>query len=138
MLLSPWRGKRSPWFKIVWRSLSLLGIIMLLAACGSKTTTTPVTTHPSPTPFPTLVPNAPNPFHPGSGAGLALQTCALVASPGGCFSPEQVQTFYDLNSLYAKGYEGQGMTIVIIDAFGSPTIKSDLHTFDQTFGLPDP
>lgn len=112
---------------------------MLLAACGSKTTTTPVSTRSaSPTPFPTLVPNAPSQFHPGSGASLALATCSLVAAPGGCFSPEQVQTFYDLNSLYAKGYEGQGITIVIIDAFGSPTIKSDLHTFDQTFGLPDP
>ncbi len=139
MVLSPWRGKRSPWFTLLWRSLSLLGAILLLAACGSKPTTPSGTTQsPSPTPFPTLVPNAPSQFHPGSGAALALTTCSLVSAPGGCYSPEQIQTFYDLNSLYAKGYEGQGITIVIIDAFGSPTIKSDLHTFDQTFGLPDP
>src|SRR5579871_6761194 len=25
MVLSPWRGKRSPWFTLLWRSLSLLG-----------------------------------------------------------------------------------------------------------------
>ncbi|HEU5369580.1 MAG TPA: S53 family peptidase [Ktedonobacterales bacterium] len=49
-----------------------------------------------------------------------------------------MQTFYNLNPLYAKGYTGKGMTIVIIDSFGSPTIKQDLQMFDRTFGLPDP
>ena len=33
---------------------------------------------------------------------------------------------------------GKGATIVIVDSFGSPTIRSDLATFDQTFGLPAP
>ena len=31
---------------------------------------------------------------------------------------------------------GQGQTIVIVDAFGSPTIQSDLNKFDATFGVP--
>jgi subtilase family serine protease len=35
---------------------------------------------------------------------------------------------------------GQGQTIVIIDAFGSPTITADLQLFHQAFlaGLPAP
>ena len=34
--------------------------------------------------------------------------------------------------------EGQGQTIVIVDAFGSPTIREDLARFDEDFGLPAP
>jgi subtilase family serine protease len=34
------------------------------------------------------------------------------------------------------GVDGRGQTIVIVDAFGSPTVQSDLNTFDTTFGLP--
>ena len=33
---------------------------------------------------------------------------------------------------------GSGETIALIEAYHDPTIVSDLHTFDQTFGLPDP
>jgi subtilase family serine protease len=33
---------------------------------------------------------------------------------------------------------GKGATIVIVDSFGSPTIASDLKSFDKTFGLPAP
>jgi subtilase family serine protease len=33
---------------------------------------------------------------------------------------------------------GRGATIVIVDSYGSPTIKHDLGVFDQAFGLPAP
>lgn len=33
--------------------------------------------------------------------------------------------------------DGTGQTIVIVDAFGSPTIAADLQLFDALFGLPD-
>jgi subtilase family serine protease len=36
------------------------------------------------------------------------------------------------------GFAGKTNTIAIVDPFGSPTIKSDLATFDQAFGLPAP
>jgi subtilase family serine protease len=55
-----------------------------------------------------------------------------------CYQPAQYQQAYDLKPLYARGITGKGRTIVIVDAFGSPTIKADLQHFDQTFGLPDP
>ncbi|HEY7621187.1 MAG TPA: S53 family peptidase [Solirubrobacteraceae bacterium] len=55
-----------------------------------------------------------------------------------CYSPNQLQTAYDLKPLYANGLTGKGRTIVIVDSFGSPTIADDLHQFDSDFGLPDP
>jgi len=55
-----------------------------------------------------------------------------------CYQPFQMQKAYDLAPLFGKGITGTGQTIVIVDAFGSPTIQSDLKTFDATFNLPDP
>jgi len=55
-----------------------------------------------------------------------------------CYQPAQIQRAYDLPSLYASGVTGRGTTIVIVDSFGSPTIRNDLKVFDQTFGLPAP
>jgi subtilase family serine protease len=55
-----------------------------------------------------------------------------------CYSPQQFETAYNETSLLAKGDNGKGETIVIVDAFGSPTITSDLKTFDAGFKLPAP
>jgi subtilase family serine protease len=55
-----------------------------------------------------------------------------------CYQPFQLQRAYDLAPLFGQGIEGQGQTIVIVDAFGSPSIASDLHTFDAQTGLPNP
>jgi subtilase family serine protease len=55
-----------------------------------------------------------------------------------CYTPLQVRQAYNLPQLYAKGITGKGSTIVIVDSFGSPTIKHDLGVFDQAFGLPAP
>lgn len=55
-----------------------------------------------------------------------------------CYVPAQFQTAYDEAPLFSHGITGAGQTIVIVDAFGSPTIQSDLTTFDQSFGLPSP
>jgi hypothetical protein len=55
-----------------------------------------------------------------------------------CYQPAQIEQAYNLPALYDKGITGQGTTIAIVDAFGSPTIQSDLATFDTTFRLPAP
>jgi len=36
------------------------------------------------------------------------------------------------------GMDGTGQTIVIVDAYGSPTVRQDLQVFDAAFGLPNP
>jgi subtilase family serine protease len=43
-----------------------------------------------------------------------------------------------VNQLLQRGYDGKGETIVIVDSFGSPTIRSDLAHFDAGYGLPAP
>jgi subtilase family serine protease len=55
-----------------------------------------------------------------------------------CYEAPQIQRAYSLPALYAKGVNGKGATIVIVDSFGSPTIRNDLATFDGQFGLPAP
>src|SRR5262249_42595752 len=47
-----------------------------------------------------------------------------------------VQAAYHLTPLYAAGLNGSGETIVITDAFGSPTIAEDAQVFSQLYGLP--
>ena len=55
-----------------------------------------------------------------------------------CYDPAQIQRAYDLGPLYAKGYTGAGKTIVIVDSFGSTTVRHDLAVFDAAFHLPPP
>ena len=51
---------------------------------------------------------------------------------GDCLSPTTIKAGYNFPSTAT----GAGQWIIIVDAFGSPTIQSDLNTFDQQFGLP--
>jgi subtilase family serine protease len=55
-----------------------------------------------------------------------------------CDSPDQIRDAYHLPALYEQGITGKGATIVIVDPFGSPTIRNDLAAFDQQFGYPAP
>jgi subtilase family serine protease len=55
-----------------------------------------------------------------------------------CYTPDDLQNAYDLPALYARGATGKGETIMIVDAFGSPTIKADLAAFDAQFGIQAP
>jgi subtilase family serine protease len=55
-----------------------------------------------------------------------------------CYGPAAIRAAYGVDKLIAAGFDGTGQTIVIIDAFGSPTIDSDLADFDALFGLPAP
>jgi subtilase family serine protease len=55
-----------------------------------------------------------------------------------CYLPAQVQRAYRLPRLYRQGVTGRGQTIVIVDSFGSPTVRRDLSRFDRAAGLPAP
>ncbi len=65
-------------------------------------------------------------------------TQCLAALDVHCYGPPQFAKAYNLTPLHSNGIDGRGTTIVIVDAFGSPTIQADLHKFDQDYGLPDP
>jgi subtilase family serine protease len=55
-----------------------------------------------------------------------------------CYQPFQLQQAYGLPKLYAKSIDGAGQTIVIVDEYGSPTIRQDLGAFDRAFHIPAP
>jgi subtilase family serine protease len=84
------------------------------------------------------------PFAPGHilAAGRMAQpptTAECEADFGiACYQAFQLQRAYNLAPLFSRGVEGRGETIVIVDAFGSPSIASDLQAFDSQMGLPNP
>jgi subtilase family serine protease len=53
-----------------------------------------------------------------------------------CFTPQSTRASYNLNPLYAAGFDGTGVTIAIVDAYGSDTIAHDLHVYNTQMGLP--
>src|SRR5271165_1842032 len=55
-----------------------------------------------------------------------------------CYGPAAIRAAYGVDALQAAHLTGKGQTIVIIDAFGSPTAWSDLQLFDSVYGLKDP
>jgi subtilase family serine protease len=55
-----------------------------------------------------------------------------------CYSPQSIRAAYGIDKLIGLGNKGSGQTIVILDAFGSPTAQADLWEFDAKFGLPNP
>ncbi len=67
--------------------------------------------------------------------GLPLCTSASLGNIV-CYSPAFVKKAYEYPS--TATLDGTGQTIVIVDAFGSPGIASDLATFDTVFGIPAP
>jgi subtilase family serine protease len=55
-----------------------------------------------------------------------------------CYLPRQIQRAYRVPALLRSGIDGRGQTIVVVDSFGSPTVRRDLKAFDRGAGLPAP
>ncbi|HTX62742.1 MAG TPA: hypothetical protein VMD28_03835, partial [Acidimicrobiales bacterium] len=55
-----------------------------------------------------------------------------------CYGAPQIETAYDEQPLFGEGLDGRGVTIVIVDSFGAPTIRHDLTVFDRSYGLAAP
>ena len=71
------------------------------------------------------------------GTTLTPPTEAACATRGRrCFAPAPFENAYNLSALYAAGNQGQGITVAVVDSFGSSTIRTDLNNFDTQFGLP--
>lgn len=84
-------------------------------------------------------------FFASNATAIGLKPAANARSAGAnvtftesSFSPRLLQRVYNTTGLYAKGFDGSGKTIGILDFYGSPTITSDLQAFDKRFGFPDP
>src|SRR4051812_21022945 len=59
------------------------------------------------------------------GDATARFTCELRPFTGSllhCYGPDAIRAAYGVQSLLSAGIDGKGQTIVIIEAFGSPTL----------------
>ena len=67
----------------------------------------------------------------------AQYTQALGYSSYHCYTPQDIRSAYAVDQVSQRG---AGQTIVLVDAYGSPTAKQDLQYFHDTFfgDLPDP
>jgi subtilase family serine protease len=110
--------------------LILLVCLVLLVACSS-----PVAGH-VPAGGSSTGPAAASPYHPNGSAPTTADCVQRLKYR--CYSPEQIQEAYGIAPLLRQGLDGRGQTIVIVDSFGSPTLRQDLATFDTAFGLPAP
>ncbi len=72
----------------------------------------------------------------GYGADPANSAPGTVSPCG--YSPQDVWALYSLDTIYAMGLNGQGQTIAVVDAYGSPTLAADLATFSSIYNLPAP
>jgi subtilase family serine protease len=76
---------------------------------------------------------------PGRAVSLPPSTAQCRRRYGiACYQPRQLQRAYGLRSLYRRGITGRGQVIVVVDSFGSPTLRHDLAVFDRQAGLPEP
>jgi len=72
-----------------------------------------------------------------SAPSFGLFTCQVGQTPGQlCYDPYEMRHAYGTDNLISAGYDGTGRTIVIIDAFQSPKITSDVDAFSTFYGLP--
>lgn len=74
---------------------------------------------------------------PQAGARLTISPSQCLAAYGfACQTPTSIRSAYDIPTTVGGQPAGTGQTIVIVDAFGSPTVQEDLDAFSAAFGLP--
>lgn len=117
-------------------ALSGLAVVAATAMTGMATTTA-VAASGVMTPAIGFAPDYKVAGHIGADPTATTFPCQLT-TPATCYGPSQIRAAYGVDKLGNAGLTGAGRTIVIVDAFQSPTIMSDLATFDQLFGLPAP
>ncbi len=127
--------------------LATVTILVLLAATGPMVLGGSATSPSGNPSLSSVVRISPDEVYLGSGTPKALTTrgqgppttAECLSNYGvACYQPFQIQSAYDLQPLFDQGIDGKGQTIVIVDAFGSPTAASDLAVFDHAFGIPAP
>lgn len=52
------------------------------------------------------------------------------------YSPSEIGQVYGATPLWNAGYNGSGVTIAIVDAYGDPFIQQELNNFSAEFNLP--
>jgi subtilase family serine protease len=78
---------------------------------------------------------SPKATYVGNAYGAPItNTAAGTLAPCG-YQPSDLQTAYNFKALYSAGLDGSKQTVVIVDAWGSPTIATDAAAFTGFYGL---
>jgi subtilase family serine protease len=89
-------------------------------------------------PFLSTVAGTSQPILPDVQHPIIFRPASLSTSGVPPFVPTDIKKAYNFTPLYARGVDGNGTSIAIIDAYGDPTLQSDLSSFDSLTGLPTP
>jgi subtilase family serine protease len=111
----------------------LVLVLLLISACAPSTGNSNGGTA-TPGPKKTSQPGI-TPSQTPDNAAADICPTDLSATPN-CQTPHSLRVAYGVQSLIQRGFTGKGQTIVDIVSFGSPTLQSDMDTFDHQFGLP--
>jgi subtilase family serine protease len=84
----------------------------------------------------TLHATTPTATYSGTRYGASNTNTAAGTLPPCGYDAANLQGAYGLNEVYARGVDGSGQTIVIVDAYQQPTIKDDVNTYSKLNGLP--
>jgi len=115
---------------------AVAGSLALASALTGATAAAPV---PAGIPAAPAVLISPDAVHVGGGLRTAPTTAYCERHYQiACYLPGQIQRAFNLPALYRTGITGKGQTIVIVDSYGSPTIRHDLAVYDRAGHLPAP
>jgi subtilase family serine protease len=112
-------------------AICLLSAAAVVALAGGKASRASVSRTAVPAPHPTV---SDYQFIAGGETPPTEADCEAVART--CFTPQAIQSAYDVGPLHAAGNDGRGTTIAIVDSWGSDTMAADLKVFNNAFGLP--
>lgn len=73
---------------------------------------------------------------PSQAAALPSPSACIASYGIACNNVDSIRSAYDIPSTIKGQPAGTGQTIAIVDAFGSPTVQSDLDQFSRTMGIP--
>ena len=135
------RNRKRTTFKVPFAAAALalaLGVAVGARSAPSAGSINATNAHSIISPAVVMGPQA-TPAPVSSGASYGVFTCQLGEIPGvTCYDPYQMRRAYGTDTLINQGFDGTGKTIVIIDAFQSPNIVSELAAFNSFYGLPSP
>lgn len=69
-------------------------------------------------------------------AGGVVFGCQSATAATRCYGPDQMRAAYGTDTLIQAGYTGKGRSIVVVDAYQSPTLRADFAAFNDVWGLP--
>jgi subtilase family serine protease len=131
------RIEQSRWFKLIVGALFLILCTMLVSVLLPADIIFPIipSAEASAYPLAKVVKEGENPLKKLYDTRFACQSASAATR---CYSPQQIREAYTITPVLKRGITGAGRTIVIVDAYQSPTIRQDLRLFDRVFNLPNP